>query len=228
MSANPLALAMRALALVPVGGDTAAAELSWRIVRHCDTKEGLPPLTLSSNKHDPAAPQPPHFGPFKGRVGKVLALRPEQQRSLSWMLEQEEEGAAPFIEEEVAEATALPRPDERLEARPCPRHVRGASRRRPSPPSTGGSRRARACLASCAAACSPTRHQRRSSGPHAVSGASLTPRVCEQVGYGKTVITVALIDAAPREPLPPPPPLRRDGCLPPRARLLPRHFPDTS
>ena len=40
---------------------------------------------------DPAAEQPPHFGPFKERARNlpVLRLRVEQQRSLHWMLSQE-------------------------------------------------------------------------------------------------------------------------------------------
>ena len=44
-----------------------------------------------------------------------------------------------------------------------------------------------------------------------------------QVGYGKTAITIALIDATPREPRPPPPPLAENGFVPlkaPRSVLI--------
>lgn len=50
---------------------------------------------LSSNKLDVQASQPPHF--------KGPELRPEQLRSLSWMIAQEKT-PTPWVEEEVAEA----------------------------------------------------------------------------------------------------------------------------
>lgn len=171
VSANPLALALRALALMPTGGDGAAAELAWRVVPHSDAKEPRPPLRLSSNKQDEAAGQPPHFQAFSGRCGRVLPLRPEQQRSLAWMLRQEAPDAPPFVEQEVGEA-ALPALGWRLEARArVPRLVRGGV-------------------------------------------------LADEVGYGKTVITIALIDASPRAPLPPPPPLRPSGFHPLKATLV--------
>ena len=53
------------------------------------------PFTLSSNKTDAPADQPPHF--------KRYPLRPEQLRSLGWMLQQERQPRS-FVEEEVIEA----------------------------------------------------------------------------------------------------------------------------
>jgi hypothetical protein len=52
------------------------------------------PFTLWSNKKDAPAPQPPHFSKYP--------LRPEQQRSLGWMLRQEA-STETFLEEEVSE-----------------------------------------------------------------------------------------------------------------------------
>ena len=163
ISANPMALAMRALGLLSPSGLASQATLEWRLIKHNDQPIALPPLKLSSNKKDAPAPQPEHFKKFK--------LRIEQQRSLSWMLRQEAEDCAPFIETEVAEAT-LPALRWRLEARASmPRIVRGGV-------------------------------------------------LADEVGYGKTVITIALIDATPRVPRPPPPPLRAEGFIPVRATLV--------
>ena len=67
----------------------------------------MEPFRFTSCKASDSAPQPPHFKDFK--------LRPEQQRSLSWMLAQEA-CTDPFIEEEVAEAT-LPSLGWRAEAK---------------------------------------------------------------------------------------------------------------
>ena len=44
--------------------------------------------------------------------------------------------------------------------------------------------------------------------------------LADEVGYGKTVITIALIDAAPRVPRPPPAPLNPNGFLPLKATLV--------
>ena len=52
--------------------------------------------------------------------------------------------------------------------------------------------------------------------PHIVRGGVLA----DEVGYGKTVITIALIDSTLRDPLPPPPPLRADGFIPLKATLV--------
>ena len=74
--------------------------MEWQIVRHAemDTAAPLEPFKLTSNRRDPAAMQPP------GWNVKQFPLRPEQLRSLHWMLERESETQEPFVEEEVAEA----------------------------------------------------------------------------------------------------------------------------
>ena len=173
ISINPMALALRALGSLTPSGQAMEATIEWRIVPHSDLKTELPKLTLSSNKHDPAAEQPPHFSKFAGRPSgyKVLPLRIEQQRSLHWMLAQEAEDADPFMEVEVAEGV-LPALRWRLES--------------------------------------------RATVPHVVRGGVLA----DEVGYGKTVITIALIDSTPREPRIPPPPLRADGFLQTKATLV--------
>ena len=70
----------------------------WRVQPHVeDVSQSagcFPKLILSSNKNDKPASQPPNF--------KKYPLRPEQLRSLSWMLAQEAT-TSPFYEEEVAE-----------------------------------------------------------------------------------------------------------------------------
>jgi len=104
VGANANTLAMRALSALHPSGLASSAQLSWRLVPHSERRETLVPLRLSSNKHDAAAPQPPHFGAFAGRKkGPVLELRPEQQRSLAWMLAQEADDAPPFVEQEIGE-----------------------------------------------------------------------------------------------------------------------------
>lgn len=75
---------------------------SWRLIEAnavdlAFTRNQSTTFTLTDNRPDERAPQPPGFR---------LKLRPEQLRSLTWMIAQET-SAAPWIEEEVAEA-ALP------------------------------------------------------------------------------------------------------------------------
>ncbi|RHZ71269.1 hypothetical protein CDV55_103969 [Aspergillus turcosus] len=69
----------------------------WRLVpnAHDERNSLFPKFHLLSNRNDQPHGQPPNFR---------KTLRPEQLRSLSWMLEQEKDDIAPFIEEEVEEA----------------------------------------------------------------------------------------------------------------------------
>ena len=123
-----------------VDGDDMAWDFGWRIVQHEEFSK--PPafkkLELTSNKKDSAADQPPNF--------KKYPLRPEQLRSLKWMLAQEAT-KVPFWEEEVSEAVL---------GSMCWR-AEGKTRR-----------------------------------PVLVRGGI----VADQVGYGKTAITLGLVDAA--------------------------------
>ena len=112
IAVNPATLVHRALANVTggVARERSAArlydekkstpEMEWQVVRHLemDTAAPLEPFALKSNRADPYAKQPPGWN-----VEKV-PLRPEQLRSLHWMLERERETQEPFVEEEVAEA----------------------------------------------------------------------------------------------------------------------------
>ncbi|KAL4917150.1 hypothetical protein BDW62DRAFT_218256 [Aspergillus aurantiobrunneus] len=78
-----------------VNPDTAS--FYWRLITDtCDVKElSFPKFNLKSNRNDHQSMQPPNF-----QVG----LRPEQLRSLSWMIGQEGDNIEPFIEEETEEA----------------------------------------------------------------------------------------------------------------------------
>ncbi|GMI05451.1 hypothetical protein TrVE_jg4580 [Triparma verrucosa] len=151
---NGMSLVQRARALLPkdsaavVAMDAADAEaevdkrwkFQWRIVEHEEFSK-VPEFTnlkLTSNKKDEGAEQPPNF--------KKYPLRPEQLRSLSWMLAQEAT-TVPFEEEEVAEAILGPM---------------------------------------------GWRAEGRVKRPVLVRGGI----VADQVGYGKTAITLGLIDAA--------------------------------
>ena len=113
IAVNPATLVHRALANITGGvarersaarlydaGKNATPEMEWQIVRHAemDTAAPLEPFKLTSNRRDPAAMQPP------GWNVKQFPLRPEQLRSLHWMLERESSDQAPFVEEEVAES----------------------------------------------------------------------------------------------------------------------------
>ncbi|PWY68636.1 hypothetical protein BO70DRAFT_417213 [Aspergillus heteromorphus CBS 117.55] len=76
---------------------TGGASFQWRLVSNSyDTRNILfPKFNLLSNRNDPQSCQPPGF---------VQKLRPEQLRSLSWMIEQERPDTLPFLEEEIEEA----------------------------------------------------------------------------------------------------------------------------
>lgn len=78
-----------------------AASFYWRLVPNSyDVRDcPHPKFELRSNRNDPQASQPPQFA-LEGRP----KLRPEQLRSLSWMIAQEKENVEPFFEEETEEA----------------------------------------------------------------------------------------------------------------------------
>ncbi|KAK4046509.1 hypothetical protein OIV83_006035 [Microbotryomycetes sp. JL201] len=114
---NVATLAHRALGALPNrighGEDIAAASIAWRL-RSASAPEltlgrdnAQTAFTLPSNRADVPAAQPPHFVKQK--------LRPEQLRSLTWMIAQET-NPQPWVEEEVAEA-ALPQVGWHAEAR---------------------------------------------------------------------------------------------------------------
>ena len=105
---NVATLLHRALSRLPSFGRSQEPELSWRLQTDYQAVETAfyrpPKLALLSNRHDTEADQPPNFG-TKARDPK---LRPEQLRSLTWMLQQEAEKVYSFEEQEIAEATLGP------------------------------------------------------------------------------------------------------------------------
>ncbi|KAJ3557316.1 hypothetical protein NM688_g1536 [Phlebia brevispora] len=140
---NVASLMHRALSRLPSAGRNEVATVSWRLNTDFApmAKLNLPKFTLASNRSDPEHAQPPSF-----RIG----LRPEQLRSLTWMVKQEANDAPPFVEEEISEAILEPL-GWRVEGRAQrPIHVRGGV-------------------------------------------------LADQVGYGKTAITLGLIDCTARE-----------------------------
>lgn len=140
---NIASLMHRALSRLPSRGRTAEATLAWRLNTDFApmAKLSLPKFTLLSNKTDSEHTQPPHF---------VTKLRPEQLRSLTWMIRQEDPSCSPFVEEEISEAI--------LE--PLGWRVEGRAQR-----------------------------------ANRVRGGVLA----DQVGYGKTAITLGLIDCTAKE-----------------------------
>jgi hypothetical protein len=96
-------------ALIDARHDQCSTIFEWRVVPHVDKPlASFPKLSFTSNKGNEPAKQPPRF---QGRC----PLRPEQLRSLAWMLSQEA-SSSPFYEEEVVEAI-LPNLNWRAEAR---------------------------------------------------------------------------------------------------------------
>ncbi|KAL4878957.1 hypothetical protein BJY04DRAFT_229492 [Aspergillus karnatakaensis] len=69
----------------------------WRLVPNSSDTRDVPfaKFELKSNRDDPESGQPPSFR---------LKLRPEQLRSLSWMVSQEDDRVDPFVQEETEEA----------------------------------------------------------------------------------------------------------------------------
>ncbi len=147
---NAGTLIHRAVGLLPAQSSVRSFEVSapsveWRLKSSDSTAIQLGKsgkhvqFSLPSNKHDQPAAQPPHF------TNKKAQLRPEQLRSLAWMIEQENQPAG-WVEEEVAESVI---------------------------PQLGWHAEARA---------------RRTA---TVKGGV----ICDEVGYGKTAITVGLVSA---------------------------------
>ena len=137
---NIASLMHRALSRLPTEGRSEPAALSWRLNTDFTPAVNMsfPKFRLASNKQDSEHEQPPHF---------KLPLRPEQLRSLTWMLAQESKSAPPFVEEEISEAILEPlgwRAEGRAEH---PVHIRGGV-------------------------------------------------LADEVGYGKTAISLGLIDCA--------------------------------
>jgi hypothetical protein len=161
---NVASLLHRALSRLPSEGRPLPPRLSWRLTADYDTaaikfKPGNPAFTLRSNKLDIENTQPPNF--------KNYPLRPEQLRSLSWMLERESSDEC-FFEEEVSEAMLGP-----LGWRAEGRAVR----------------------------------------PVLIRGGVLA----DEVGYGKTAITLGLIDCSHPAPYPEP---TETGVIPSKATLI--------
>lgn len=99
---NIATLLHRATANLPTQDRDQQVQLAWRLVTTYQSVETAffrpKKLSLTSNKKDVASAQPPNFTTVK--------LRPEQLRSLTWMLAQERpETRHTFVEEEIAEAT---------------------------------------------------------------------------------------------------------------------------
>ncbi|KAK4048042.1 hypothetical protein OIO90_005943 [Microbotryomycetes sp. JL221] len=98
---NVATLAHKAIGSLPVHQDDSNVTVTWRLKLATSVELSLGrdnvkrTFTLPSNRADLQAPQPPHFVQAK--------LRPEQLRSLTWMIAQETKPQA-WIEEEVAEA----------------------------------------------------------------------------------------------------------------------------
>ncbi|PIG80558.1 C-5 cytosine-specific DNA methylase, partial [Aspergillus arachidicola] len=87
------------------------ASFFWRVVPNSYDSRNLvfPDFSLVSNRNNAQSAQPPNF---------QLDLRPEQLRSLSWMIHRESLDIEPFIEEEVEEAL-LPMLMWRAEGKVC-------------------------------------------------------------------------------------------------------------
>lgn len=97
VSVNPATLMHRALSRLPTTQGRNLPQPSWRMTRidHSLTPFNLPTYSLRSNRHDPEVDDPKMMR---------IPLRPEQKRSLGWMLRQEAVNVEPFVEEEVSEA----------------------------------------------------------------------------------------------------------------------------
>ncbi|KAF8892236.1 hypothetical protein BD779DRAFT_1511770 [Infundibulicybe gibba] len=137
---NIPSLLHRALSRLPSKNRADKPKLSWRLNTNFTpiASLNLPKFVIMSNKLDKEHAQPPNF---------KIPLRKEQLRSLEWMLQQESQGAEPFIEEEISEAILDPLAWRAEGCARRPVHIRGGV-------------------------------------------------LADQVGYGKTAITLGLIDCA--------------------------------
>jgi hypothetical protein len=97
IAVNPETLMHRALAKLLLTYEGAGMSMSWRLCTNQASlpNASLPTFTLKNNNNDSPAGKPPGF---------LYDLRPEQSRSLAWMIRQESGESEPFIEEEVEEA----------------------------------------------------------------------------------------------------------------------------
>lgn len=98
--------------------DLTGAQFTWRLVpnAHDMGRQSQPAFVLRDNLRDSHHAQPPNF---------TQTLRPEQLRSLTWMVAQEAEDIRPFVEEELEEAS-LPMMAWRADVKASlPRLVRG-------------------------------------------------------------------------------------------------------
>jgi len=146
VSLNVITLAHRAVArLTRTGVDAGRrVRVSWKLDTCYDAAKlpTLPKLTVPDNLHDTPLAHVFH----SSLANPKPRLRPDQERSLSWMVGQESDDAKPFAEEEVEESIVAP---------------------------VGW------------------RLQARAVSPRLVLGGVLA----DKVGYGKTITTLALIDA---------------------------------
>ena len=104
-------LAHRALAKYHGLHSNLGASLHWRLITQYQwpSKCSLPKFGLCSNKEDKEAN-------YVFNKAPGLVLRPEQKRSLQWMIDQESNDAPSFYEQEIEEAT-LPQLGWRAEVR---------------------------------------------------------------------------------------------------------------
>src|ERR1700761_6397418 len=117
---NLTSLVHRAVSRLPTARRNELPRASWKLNTRFIPQAtiDLAKFSLLSNRPDPQASQPPHFV-------RKYPLRPEQLRSLDWMVRQEASNCPMFPEEEVAEAV-LPTLGWRAEGRAQrPVRVRG-------------------------------------------------------------------------------------------------------
>lgn len=100
---NIASLMHQAVSRLPPAEGRETAAVAWRLdtdyIPRVHLEEPEFNKHLKSNKLDAEHDQPPSF---------ILDLRPEQRRSLTWMVAQESPDVAPFIEEEISEAILEP------------------------------------------------------------------------------------------------------------------------